>query len=241
MMFPHYDAVYWLLTIPAILLALGASVVTQWTFRRYSRVASSTRITGAQAAHRLLRFSGVQDVKIEQVHSFLGDHYDPSAKVLRLSPGVYDNPSLAAIGVACHEAGHAIQHAERYAPLVLRTLLVPVAQIGSRFSYWILFAGFGLMSLGSRMGMLVIWAGLGLMAASVVFSLVTLPVEWDASARARKQMVACGVVTPMEADDAGRVLNAAFLTYVAAAVSGILTLLYYLLRSGLLGGSRRDD
>ncbi len=241
MFWPSIDPLYWMLMIPGLLLAVFASILTKSTFNRYARVASSTRITGAQAAERLLRFGGVYDVRIESVQSFLGDHYDTSAKALRLSPQVHSGHSLAAIGVACHEAGHALQHAQHYAPLVLRTALVPVAQIGSTLGYWILLAGFGLAPVAGRVGTLVLMAGISLMAMGVLFSLVTLPVEWDASARARRLMVDCGIVSHDEAGAAGRVLNAAFLTYVAAAVSGLLTLLYYLLRSGLLGGGRRDD
>ncbi len=237
------DPLYWMLMLPALGLALLASLLTKGTFARYAKVVSATRITGAQAAARLLRYGGAPQVRIERVQGFLTDHYDPRGQVLRLSPDVYDSSSLAAIGVACHEAGHALQHAEKYAPLTLRSLLVPVVQFGSSLSQWVLLAGFVMMGVGgggSRIGALLVFGGIVLIAFSVLFSLVTLPVEWNASARAKRLMVDCGIVAQAEAGAAGRVLNAAFLTYVAGAVSGIATLLYYLLRSGLLGG-RRDD
>ncbi|MDD5706139.1 MAG: zinc metallopeptidase [Kiritimatiellae bacterium] len=234
------DPLYWMLMLPAIGLALLASLLTKGTFARYSKVASSTRITGAQAAERLLRYGGAHDVRIERAQGFLSDHYDPRVRVLRLSPEVFDAPSLSAIGVACHEAGHALQHAEKYAPLALRSALVPVVQFGSSLSQWILVAGFLLMGAGSKLGATLVMAGIAMIALAVVFALVTLPVEWNASARAKRLMVDCGIVSADEATASGRVLNAAFMTYVAAAVSGIATLLYWLLRSGLLGG-RRDD
>lgn len=232
---------YWVLMLPALGLALLASLLVKMTFARFSRVATATRITGAQAAERLLRFGGASDVRIERVSGHLSDHYDPRDKVLRLSEAVHDSASLAAVGVACHEAGHALQHAERYAPLAVRSLLVPAVQFGSSMAQWILLAGFLLMSVGVQYGRLLVLGGVGLIALSVVFALVTLPVEWDASARAKRLMVECGVVSAGESAQAGQVLNAAFLTYVAAAVSSIMTLLVYLLRSGLLGGRRSND
>jgi Zn-dependent membrane protease YugP len=172
-------------------------------------------------------------VAVEQVQGFLSDHYDPISRTLRLSPAVYASPSLAAIGVACHEAGHAIQHAHHYAPLALRSALVPVTQIGS-YAPYLLFA---LGMLFQKPGLFAI--GVALFGFVVLFSLVTLPVEWDASSRAKRQMVSAGIVTPAERDHAGAVLNAAFLTYVASAFTALMTLLYYLIRLGLIGG-RRD-
>lgn len=235
----YFDFTYLIFMLPAFLLSAWASWQTNATFRKYARVGSGNGLTGAQAASRLLRYSGVVDVRVERTEGFLTDHYDPTAKVLRLSPAVYDSSSLASIGVACHEAGHAIQHANDYAFLALRTALVPVVQFSSQLSQWVLLAGFVLMALGGRVGATVVLAGVALIAVAVVFSIVTLPVEWDASARAKAHMVDYGIVSRDEARAAGRVLNAAFMTYVAAAVSGIMTVLYYLLRLGLLG--RRDD
>jgi Zn-dependent membrane protease YugP len=227
------DPLYLVMLLPAFLLSMFASFYVKSTFSKYSKVPSVKRMTGAEAALEMLNRSGVNGVTIERSSGFLSDHYDPRSKTLRLSADVYDSSSLAAIGVACHEAGHALQDAQSYAWLGMRTALVPVANFGSNFSYIILMVGFLFGSLG------LVKIGIGLFSLAVLFTIVTLPVEWNASARAKKAMVDCGIVGRSEAADAGAVLNAAFLTYVAAAVSAILTLLYYLLRSGLLGG-RRD-
>ena len=173
-------------------------------------------------------------MKIEQVDGFLSDHYDPTSRTLRLSGPVFGSSSLSAIGVACHEAGHAIQDAAAYKPMYLRSALVPVTNFSSTFSYIILIAGFIFQSQA------LILVGAILFSAAVLFAIVTLPVEWDASARAKKLMVRCGIVSPDEQKQAGDVLNAAFLTYLAAAISALLTLLYYLFRAGLFGG-RSDE
>lgn len=235
----QFDFAYVVFMLPAVLLSAWASYWTNATFKKYSRIGSASGLTGAQAAQRLLGYSGVADVRVERTGGFLTDHYDPVAKVLRLSPAVYDSASLSAIGVACHEAGHAIQHADDYAFLALRTALVPVARFSSGLSQWVLLAGFALMAFGERLGATVAMAGVAMIAVAVVFSIVTLPVEWDASSRAKARMVDYGVVSRDEARSAGRVLDAAFMTYVAAAVSGVMTVLYYLSRLGLAG--RRDD
>ena len=229
----YMDPLYWAFLLPGLVLAMIASMYVKSTFAHYSKVRARSGMTGAQAAQAMLQRSGVTGVSIERARGFLSDHYDPSAKVLRLSPDVYDQPSLSAIGVACHEAGHALQDAQAYYWLGLRTTLVPMASIGSNFSYMVFFLG---LFLGS---MAMVKIGIVLFSAAVLFSIVTLPVEWNASARAKQAMVNCGIVGPSEAEAAGTVLNAAFLTYVAGAISAILTLLYFLLRSGLLGG-RRD-
>ena len=228
-----FDPMYIVFMLPALILAGIATFFTKSTFTKYSRVGASSGLTGAEAAKRLLISQGVDDVKIEPVRGFLSDHYNPLSRTLRLSPGVYGSSSLSAIGVACHEAGHAIQHARHYAPLALRSALVPVTQIGSSGSYVLFIAGMLLNSL------LLFKLGILLFGAVVLLSIVTLPVEWDASARAKALMVTAGIVGPQESVVAGRVLNAAFLTYVASAVSALLTLLYYLMRAGLLGGRRR--
>lgn len=233
-----FDPMYFLFLAPALILSLIATTRVKSTFARYAKRPSSSGLTGAQAAALMLARSGAVDVKIEHARGFLGDHYDPTSKTLRLSNGVYDSTSLSAVGVACHEAGHALQHASGYKPLVWRSALVPVAQFGSTFSYWFIFGG--LIFSQAPWGMSLVKIGIVLFSAAVVFSLVTLPVEWDASARAKRQMVACGVVSGSEAKDSGKVLDAAFLTYIAAAASALLTLLYYLVRSGLLGGRSRD-
>ncbi len=224
------DPLYWVMLLPALGLAGYASYLTNATFKKYREYGASSQMTGAQAAQRLLQDAGIRDVSIEEVGGFLSDHYDPSAKALRLSPDVYNSQSLSAIGVACHEAGHALQHAEGYQWLQMRSSLVPVVGFASNASYFVLLAG---MFMGFPSLMAV---GILLFSASVLFSLVTLPVEWDASARAKKLMVQAGIVSDREAVAAGKVLNAAFLTYVASAVSSLLTLVYYLIRSGFLGG-----
>lgn len=229
----YIDPISLLIAIPGLILAGIASFLTKVTFDKYSKVRSSNGLTGAEAAARLLAGAGIRDVKIERIGGFLSDHYDPTQKVLRLSPNVYDSCSLSAIGVACHEAGHALQHAAFYAPMHVRSLLVPAAQISSPLSYLIIMAGFLMQS------QQMILVGAIFFGATVLFSLITLPVEWDASSRAKKLMVSCGVVSQAESQAAGRVLNAAFLTYLAAAINALLWLLYYLMRAGVFGG-RRD-
>ncbi|HPK66798.1 MAG TPA: zinc metallopeptidase, partial [Thermoanaerobaculia bacterium] len=184
-------------------------------------------------AARMLAGAGITDVKIVAHRGLLTDHYNPMTKTLALSEQVYGVPSIAAVGVACHEAGHAIQHATKYAPLALRSVLVPTANIGSTLGYLVM--AFGLVLASTKM---VIFGAL-LFSAVLLFQFVTLPVEFDASARAKKLAVANGLVLPQEREGMDRVLNAAALTYVAAAVSTLLTLLYFLFRAGLLGG-RRD-
>jgi Zn-dependent membrane protease YugP len=237
-----FDPLYLLFMAPALLLSVAASLLTHATFKRFSSVRGYSGMTGSQAAERMMRSQGILNVRVERVDGFLSDHYDPTKKVLRLSPDVYDSDSLSAIGVACHEAGHAIQDAKAYAPLVLRSALVPVAQFGGTASNWIIMAGFILMSFSGSgpLGLAIVKIGIVLFATTVVFTLVTLPVEWDASARAKEHIVSAGIVSPGQERQAGRVLNAAFLTYIAGAVSALMMLLYYLIRAGLLGG-RRDD
>lgn len=234
-----FDPVYMVIMLPVIGLSMLASWLVKATFNRFSTVRCTSGLTGAQAATRMLQYGGASDVRVEKVDGFLTDHYDPSKKVLRLSSAVYGSNSLAAVGVACHEAGHAIQHAESYAPLVLRSALVPVVQFASSLSQWVLMAGIVVMAFGSKIGVEIALIGVALIAMSVVFSIVTLPVEWDASARAKKRLVEYGIVGHNEAGAAAKVLNAAFLTYISAAVSGIATIFYYLLRLGVLGGNRR--
>ena len=228
----YFDPVYLLFMLPGLIAAGIASAMTHSAFQRFSRVRPSSGLTGAQAAERMLHSAGLYDVRIEETQGFLSDHYDPSCRTLRLSPSVYGSSSLSAVGVACHEAGHALQDAVRYPALGMRTALVPVVQFCPPISYIVLVLGFLLQSQG------MILIGCILFSAAVVFSFVTLPVEWDASARAKKMMLSCGIVSDSEREYASEVLNAAFMTYVAAAVSSLLTLLYYLYRAGLLGGRR---
>ncbi len=228
-----FDPLYLIFALPGFILALIAEMMVKGTFAKYDHVAASSGFTGAQAAQRLLNDAGIYDVRIEETHGFLSDHYDPVAKALRLSPGVYRSQSLSAIGVACHEAGHAIQHKENYAPLSLRSALVPIAQFSSPLSYILFVMGFLFQS------QQMILFGAILFGAAVLFSIVTLPVEYNASSRAKKLMESAGIVTSYEANSAGAVLNAAFMTYVASAVNSLLILIYYLIRAGVIGG-RRD-
>jgi Zn-dependent membrane protease YugP len=228
------DPLYWIMIAPGFLLALYATFKVKSTFAKYSQVGSSRGYTGAQAAAEMLRREGISGVQIERVSGHLSDHYDPRHRTLRLSEAVFDSRSLSAIGVACHEAGHAIQHARAYAPLALRSTLVPVTNICSTLWIWVMLIG---MFAGS---LLLAKVAVAMLAVSVVFALVTLPVEWDASARAKHAMMSQGLLAPTELPHAGKVLNAAFLTYLASAVTAILTLLYYLIRLGLLGGRSEE-
>ena len=221
----YFDPLYLIFAIPGLIVAGLASLYVKTTFSEYSRYRASSGMTGAEAAARMLQSVGIYDVRIEQVGGFLSDHYDPSSRTLRLSPDVYHSDSLSAIGVACHEAGHALQDAAGYAPLGLRTVLVPVTNISSFASYFVILAGFIFQSGG------MVMLGAILFSAVVLFSIVTLPVEWDASSRAKQLMVSAGIVSEPERDNAGKVLNAAFLTYVAAVLSSLLTLLYYIVRA----------
>ena len=186
MPFVMFDPMYLLFAIPGLILAMAASFYTKSTFAKFSQVAASTRLTGAAAAQRMLNSAGIYDVKIEMVNGFLSDHYDPRDKTLRLSKDVYAGQSLSSIGVACHEAGHALQHAESYAPLNLRTMMVPATNVCSTMSYIFIMAGFFLS------GKLILIGAL-LFSVAVLFSIITLPVEWNASARAKKMMVSAGV------------------------------------------------
>jgi Zn-dependent membrane protease YugP len=225
-----FDPIYFLFVGPALILSLWASWRTKSAFQKYSRQRALSGLTGAQAAHRMLAQAGIHDVDIVRTRGMLSDHYNPVNKTLALSEAVYDSPSVAAIGVACHEAGHAIQHANAYAPLKLRSALVPTAGIGSQVGIWVMI--FGLFFSSTAM----VGVGALLFSAVVLFQLVTLPVEFDASARAKKLALANGIVLEQERRGMDKVLNAAAMTYVAAAASSILTLLYFLLRAGLLGG-----
>lgn len=229
-----FDPVYFLFALPGILLAAYASFKTKTTFNHFSKVAASSGLTGAEAAAKMLLAKGIDNVSIQYTNGFLSDHYDPRSRTLRLSEAVYSNRSLSAIGVACHEAGHAIQHAENYGFLNFRSAMVPVVNVSSSMAMPLILIGF---FLGFNKPLILI--GCVLFAFAVLFSIITLPVEWDASARAKKEMVNARIVSQSESADAGKVLNAAFLTYLAAAVSSLATLLYFLVRSGILGGN--DD
>ena len=225
----------YLIFVFAIPMAISAyaSMSVRGTFARYERVATRRGLTGAQAAQVMLQRQGVYDFSIEPVQGRLSDHYDPRTRTLRLSEPVYNSTSLSAVGVACHEAGHALQHAQAYPWLTLRSNLVPVTGFASQLSMPIIIGGM-ILGMASPLGRIAMLFGCALLAIAFIFSVVTLPVEWDASARAKTAMVDAGILDRDEVQGAGAVLNAAFLTYLAAAISALITLLYYLMRSGLL-------
>jgi Zn-dependent membrane protease YugP len=215
----YYDPTTWLLLLPGLAFALYAQWKVQSTFRRYSEQRAGSGYTGAQVAWELLRRSGITDVRIEPVQGTLADHYDPRAKVLRLSPEVYESDSLAALGVAAHETGHALQHRDGYAPLALRSAIVPLASFGTNAAYILFLIGL-LASIRPLMDL-----GIILFLGYIAFALITLPVEFNASGRAVAALQAQGFVMPQEAQGVRAVLNAAALTYVAAAAMAILQLL----------------
>ena len=184
----------------------------------------------------MLQANGVTGLGIEPIAGEMTDHYDPQSKTLRLSEGVYGSTSLAAVGIAAHEAGHALQDAQRYPLLVTRGALVPVANLAGNLSWFIILAGMVLLAAGAILGKVVLLAGIGLFSVTVLFQLVNLPVEFDASRRARVALVEQGIVSPDEDQEVKKVLDAAALTYLAGTLTGILTLVYYLYEAGLLGG-----
>ena len=225
---------YLLFSLPALLLGVWAQFKVQGAFKKYSQVRTLTGISGAQIARRILDRHGLRNVAVEQVGGFLSDHYDPSRKVLRLSPDVYQGNNLAAAGVAAHEAGHALQDQQGYAFLALRSLMVPSVQIGSWIGPLVFMLGF---FMAGAIGTSLAWLGVAMFAATAVFALVTLPVEFDASRRAKVLLVSNGLLTQPELRGVNGVLDAAALTYVAGTVQALSTLLYYVF---LLGG-RRDE
>ena len=229
-----FDPLYFMMLAPAMLLAAWAQWKVQSAFSHGSKIRSASGLTGAQAAKRILEAEGIYNVTIEPIAGMLSDHYDPTHKVLRLSSQVYGSNSIAALGVAAHEAGHAVQDATRYPLLVIRNAVVPLANIGSSASWVLIFAGMLL-----QITQLFI-LGVAAFSLTVFFQVVNLPVEFDASRRARNALLMTGLVHPDEDREVGRVLNAAAMTYVAGTITSILTLVYYLIRSGLLGGSSDD-
>ncbi len=226
-----FDPLYLILALPGLLLGLWAQARVKGTFNKYSKVRTTRGATGAEIARYLLDQQGLQDVRIEESQGFLSDHYDPRTRVLRLSSDVYRQPSVAAAGVAAHEMGHAMQHAVGYTPLKIRSAIVPAVQFGSSLAPILFIVGF-LLNFTS-----LAWLGVLLFATAVIFSLVTLPVEFDASKRAKALLSGSGVLSLQESQGVDKVLNAAALTYVAAAVAAIGQLLYYVL---LLTGGQRD-
>jgi len=228
-----FDPLYVLMILPGLAFSLWATFRVKGAFGHWSRVPVSSGVTGAEAAAWLLRQAGVSGVRIEPVGGMLTDHYDPVHRVLRLSPDVYYGRSVAAVAVACHEVGHAIQHAQAYLPLHLRSWLVPATQFATNAGYLVMLLGFLFQFLP-----MILWGALLTFGLTLLFQLVTLPVEFDASSRAKKLALQFGLVrSPEERKGMEVMLSAAALTYVAAAVTTLLTLAYYLLR---FGGMREE-
>lgn len=245
---PNFGGFGWyiMLVIGPVLLGLWAQYRVKSAFGRASQLGASSGMSGAEVAQEICRAYGVTGVKVEPVQGFLTDHYDPSAKVLRLSPEVYSGRSVAALGIAAHEVGHAIQHAKGYMPLKLRSAVVPAAKFGGAAANIALFAGFILMSLfarsaiGSTFGIPLLLIGIGGLLLVALFQLITLPVEFDASRRAKDILNSTGIISQgQESKEMSAVLNAAALTYVAALVATLGTILYYVLIIMSRGGDRR--
>lgn len=232
--FMYYDPTYFLVLI-GVVLSLLASARVKGTFNKYSGMRNSRGMTGAQAAQEVLRSAGIFDVRVEHVSGNLTDHYDPRTKVLRLSDTVYGQTSVAAVGVAAHECGHAIQHAHGYGPLKLRSVLVPVANFGAQIAWPLILVG---LLINSESSWFIIQTGILAFSLSVLFQLVTLPVEFNASGRAIRILADTGMMYGEEIVAAKKVLNAAALTYVAGAAASILQLLRLIL---LTRGRRRND
>ena len=235
---PYYygfDMTYVVLVLPCLILSLWASSNVNSTFRRYSNQFSSRHITGAEAAQRVLSANGVRGVRIDRVSGNLTDHYDPKTNVIRLSDNVFGSTSTAAIGVACHEAGHAVQYAEGYAPIKLRAAIIPVTNFGSRLAMPLILLGL-LFSFAGNFSYTLVYLGIACFGLSLVFQLVTLPVEFNASRRALAAIEQGGILTPEEQQGARKTLRAAALTYVAATATALAQLLRLIV---LFGGRNR--
>ena len=232
-----FDWTYLVLVLPCILLSLWASSNVNSTFKKYSRQNSSRGLTGAEAAQRVLMANGVRGVRIDRISGNLTDHYDPKTNVIRLSDSVYSNTSTAAIGVACHEAGHAVQYAENYGPIKIRAAIIPLTNFGSKIAMPLILAGILMTFLGSFSDTLV-YLGIAAFGMSLVFQIVTLPVEFNASRRAMQAIEESNLLTAEEQRGARKTLKAAALTYVAATAVALAQLLRLIV---LFGGRRRDD
>lgn len=232
----YFDITYVILVLPFVILSIWASSNVNSTFRRYSQQHSIRRITGAQAAQRVLSANSVSGVKIERIAGNLSDHFDPRSNVIRLSDDVYNSTSTAAIGVACHEAGHAVQYAQSYGPIKLRAAIIPVTNIGSKLAMPLILLGV-LLSVFSEYSYALIYVGIACFALSLIFQLVTLPVEFNASNRALRAIEDGNILTEDEQKGAKKVLRAAAMTYVAATAVALMQLLRLLMIFG--GGNRR--
>src|SRR4051812_34531754 len=232
-MFFGFDPLYFVFLAPALLLSAWASWKVQQAYAEARRIGASSGYSGAEAAEAILARSGLAAVRLEVAEGYLSDHYDPRQRVLRLSPDVYQGRSLAALGIAAHEAGHALQDATGYPLLKFRNGIVPLAAWGGNLSWILILLGFALSSLN------LVLIGIAEFSLAVVFQVVTLPVEYDASRRARQALGTLGLIAPGEEPIVRRVLSAAALTYVAATMTSILTLLYYLVRAGVFDSHDR--
>lgn len=230
-LFMMLNPLYLVMMLPALVLAVWAQAKVKGAFAKWSQVATRRGYSGAEAAQAILDRNNIRDVKIEVTQGWLSDHYDPRSRTLRLSPNVYGGRSVAAVGIAAHEVGHAIQHARGYAALSLRSLILPVATLGSHLAFPLLFLGFIINSLSLVQFGIVVFSG------AVLFQIVTLPVEFNASSRAKAALTDAGIVTTSEESRGVRkVLGAAAMTYVAAALAAVVQLLYFILRAGGMGG-----
>ena len=228
---------YLLFMLPPLLLGMWAQARVRRNFSKYAQVGTASGMSGAQVARQMLDAEGLYDVKVERVPGQLTDHYDPRGKVLRLSEATHDSRSVAAAGIAAHEMGHALQDAQNYSPLVLRSALVPAVNFGSQWGTYMFMGGFLLLAfLGTQLGFYVAVAGLILYIVVAFFAIVTLPVEFDASRRAKALLVDHGILYKDELDGVNAVLNAAALTYVAAAIQAVMQVLYWAM---ILFGQRR--
>ena len=232
-----FDMSYIILVLPCLILSIWASTNVNSTFRKYDKVHSLRRITGADAAQRVLSANGVTGVRIERVGGNLTDHFDPRTNVIRLSDAVYSSTSCAAIGVACHDAGHAVQYARNYAPIKLRAAVIPATNLGSKLAMPLILLGL-LFSYMGKMSYWLIYAGIACFGLSLVFQLITLPVEFNASRRAMQAIESANILTDEEQRGARKTLTAAALTYVAATAVALMQLLRLVL---LFGGRRRND
>lgn len=232
-----FDWTYLVLVLPCILLSLWASASVKNTFKRYSTQYSARRITGADAAARVLRNNGVQTVRIERISGDLTDHFDPKTNVIRLSDNVYDSTSTAAIGVACHEAGHAVQYATHYGPIKLRAAIIPVTNFGSKIAMPLILLGI-LLSFAGNLSYTLVYLGIACFGLSLVFQLITLPVEFNASRRAIRAIDEAGILSAQELVGAKKTLKAAAMTYVAATAVSLAQLLRLII---LFGSRRRRD
>ncbi len=221
-----FSPIWLIIALPGLILGLWAQMRVRSAFSKYSKVKNNRGITGAETARAILDHYGLYDVRVEETKGFLSDHYDPREKVLRLSQDVSRSPSIASVGIAAHESGHALQHAKGYAPLKLRTAIVPAVQFGSWLGPIIFFAGFLLQAfIGFGFNLALI--GLILFGVTALFTIITLPVEFDASKRAKKELVVMNILSQSEMEGVNKTLNAAAMTYVAAAVAAVGQVLYY--------------